>query len=158
VGASANPDALRILGSSRYLITRNSIDCGWPDPAATGINIFGNNTSKSASVIVIDNDVTMSAPEGIVFANNSAGIEVGGVATGAAALNNRVRGRAAAALSVFDRSGNIPANITFVANDVAGFQGSIADVFVDSGVAGTLIIGPQMHVEDRGSSTTVVTK
>jgi hypothetical protein len=158
VGGSANPDALRILGSGTYLIIHNSIDCGWLDPAATGINIFGNNRSNSKSAIVIDNDVIMSAPEGIVFAANSAGIEVGGVATGIEALNNRVRGRAAAALSVFDRSGNTPANITFVANDIAGFQGSIADVFVDAGVSGTLIVGPQMHVQDLGSSTTVVTK
>jgi hypothetical protein len=158
LGSVANPDALRILGSGTYLIMHNSIDCGWPDPAATAINIYGNNRSNSKSAIVIDNDVTMSAPEGIVFATNSAGIEVGGAATGVAALNNRVRGRAAVALSVFDRSGNTPANITFVANDIAGFQGSIADVFVDAGVSGTVIVGRQMHIEDRGSGTIVVTK
>jgi hypothetical protein len=158
LGSSPNPDALRIVGSGTYLIIHNSIDCGWPDAAATGINVYGNIISNSKSAIVIDNDVTMSAPEGIVFAANSAGIEVGGVATGVAALNNRVRGRAAVAFSVFDRNGNTPANITFVANDLAGFQGSIADIFVDTGVSGTLIVGPQMHVEDRGSGTVVLAK
>jgi hypothetical protein len=158
VGSSANPDALRIVGSGIYLIIHNSIDCGWPDAAATGINVYGNILSNSKSAIVIDNDVTMSAPEGIVFATNSAGIEVGGVAAGVEVLNNRVRGRAAVALSVFDRNGNIPANITFVANDLGRFQGSIADIFVDAGVSGTLIVGPQMHVEDHGSGTVVVAK
>jgi hypothetical protein len=157
-GPAMNPDAVRILGSGRYLITHNSIDCGWPEPTATGLNVYGNIRSSSNSAVVIDNDVTMSAPEGIAFATNSAGIEIGGVAAGAAAINNRVRGRAAAALSVYDRSGNIPADTTLIGNDFVGFQGSIGDVFVDAGVSGTVIVGPQMRIEDRGSSTTVVTK
>jgi hypothetical protein len=55
------------------------------------------------------------------------------------------------------RNGVSPANITFVANDIAGFQGSTADVFVDAGVAGTTIVGPKMHVEDRSLGTVVVT-
>lgn len=82
IGGSANPDAIRIVGSGNYLITHNSIDCGWPDPSATGINIFGQNISPATSAIVIDNDVTMSAPAGIMYATTSAGIEVGGVAMG----------------------------------------------------------------------------
>jgi hypothetical protein len=48
-------------------------------------------------------------------------------------LNNRIRGRASAALSVIDQSGGMPGNNAFVSNDVSGFQSSVADIFVDAG-------------------------
>jgi len=32
---TANPDAIRIVGTGLYLIAHNSIDCGWPDATAT---------------------------------------------------------------------------------------------------------------------------
>ena len=156
VGGAANPDAFRIVGSGDYLVTHNSIDCGWPEPTAAGINIFGQNISKTTSAIVVENDVTMSAPGGITFATNSAGIEVGGFAAGVEVMNNKIKGSAGAALAVSARNGASPGTTTFLSNDIAAFKGSIADVFVDAGSTGTLIVGPQMHVENRGSGTVVV--
>jgi hypothetical protein len=42
--------------------------------------VQGNAGLSEASAIVVDNDVTMSAPEGTVFGANSAGIEIRGFA------------------------------------------------------------------------------
>jgi len=68
-----------VVGSGSYLIAHNSIDCGWAD-GATGINVFARAFAPEASAIVVDNDVTMSAPEGTVFGASSAGIQIRGFA------------------------------------------------------------------------------
>ena len=158
IGPSANPDTIRVVGSGSYLIAHNSIDCGWADGVATGINIIGQPSPlrPEASAIVVDNDITMSAPEGTVFGANSAGIEIRGFAQGNSVLNNRIRGRARAALAVLDQNGGIPGNNSFVANDLDGFQSSLADIFVDAGVTNTVVIGRQASVEDHGSGTMIV--
>ena len=104
----------------------------------------------------MDNDVTMSAPEGTVFGANSAGIEIRGFAQGNSVLNNRIRGRARAALAVLGQNGGIPGNSSFVSNDLSGFQSSLADIFVDAGVTNTFVIGRQATVQDHGSGTVVV--
>ncbi len=153
LGAS---DAIRIAGSGSYLIAHNSVDCGWADGAAVGINVFGLSAAPEASAIVMDNDVTMSAPEGTVFGPNSAGIEIKAFAKGNSVLNNRIRGRASAALSVIGQNGGIPGNSSFVSNDLDGFQSSLADVFVDAGATNTVFIGRQARVENRGIGTVVV--
>jgi hypothetical protein len=41
MGGSANPDAIRVVGAGSYLIAHNSVDCGWVDGAAAGINVIG---------------------------------------------------------------------------------------------------------------------
>src|SRR2546430_7534149 len=48
----------------------------WADGGATGINVFAQAFAPEASAIVVDNDVTMSAPEGMVFGASSAGIQI----------------------------------------------------------------------------------
>ena len=71
-------------------------------------------------------------------------------------LNNRIRGRARAAFSMVAAGGGVPANNTFVSNDVAGFQPSLAGVFIDTGVANTVVVGPPLSVEDHGVGTIIV--
>lgn len=156
MGGAANPDAIRVVGSGSYLIAHNSIDCGWADGTATGINVFGQGVSAEASAIVVDNDVTMSAPDGTVFSANSAGIEIRGFAQSNSVLNNRIRGRANAALSVLDQNAGIPGNTSFVSNDLDGFQASLADIFVDVGATNTFVIGRQASVADHGTGTMIV--
>jgi hypothetical protein len=157
-GGTANPDVIRAVGAGSYLIAHNSIDCGWPDATATGINVIGQPPplAPEASAVVMDNVVTMSGPEGTVFAANSAGIEIRGFAHGNSVLNNRIRGHANAALTVLNQNGGIPGNNSFVANNLDGFRSSLADIFVDAGATNTFVIGRQASVEDRGSGTIVV--
>ena len=123
-----------------------------------GIRVHGNPGLGEviARAIVADNDVTMSAPEGTVFGANSAGIEIIGCAQGNVVLNNRIRGRARAALSVAAQGMGISGNNTFVLNDLGGFQSSLADVFVGAGVTNTLVVGMQATVEDHGTGTFIV--
>ncbi len=155
-GGAANPDALRIVGSGSYVIAHNTIDCGWTEGTATGINVFGQSSAlPETGAIVADNDVTMSAPDGTVFASNSAAIEIGGAAQGNAVLNNRMHGRAGAALAVVGRNGQTPGNTTFVSNDLQDFQPSLAGVFVDAGVTSTIIVEGPTSIQDHGSGTVV---
>jgi hypothetical protein len=156
MGSSANPDAIRIVGPGSYLVAHNTIDCGWTDGAATGINVIGQAPPRTAAnAVILDNDINMSAPNGTMFTPNSAGIEIRGYAQGASVLNNRMKGRARAALSVLQNVG-IPGSNAFISNDVSGFKSSIADVFVDVGATNTIVIGTQAGVEDHGSGTTVI--
>ena len=156
-GVTGGADAIRIVGSGSYLITHNSIDCGWANGAATGINVFAQAFAPEASAIVVNNDITMSAPEGTVFGGaSSAGIAIRGFAQANWVLNNRIRGRARAALAVMDLSGGIPGNNSFVANDLDGFQSSLTDIFVDAGVTNTAVIGRPARVEDHGTGTVIV--
>jgi hypothetical protein len=157
-GVTGGSDAVRVVGSGSYLIAHNSIDCGWASGADTGINLIGNGNgySPEVSAIVVDNDISMSAQEGTVFGASSAGIGIRGYAQGNSVLNNRIRGRARAALAVNAQNAGIPGNNSFVANDLDGFQSSLADVFVDAGVTNTALIGHQVLVEDHGTGTVVV--
>ena len=155
-GVTGGADEIRVVGSGSYLIAHNSIDCGWANGAATGINVFANSFAPEAGAIVVDNDINMSAPEGTVFGASSAGIVIGGFAQGNSVLNNKIRGSAGAALAVVDRNAGIPGNTSFVANDLDGFQSSLADIFVDAGVTNTFVIGRQGRVEDHGNGTVVV--
>jgi hypothetical protein len=156
-GGAAQPDAIRVLGPGSYLIAHNSVDCGWADGEATGINVIGQASPLGeAGAVIVDNDITMSAPEGTVFDTNSAGIEVRGFVQGNSVLNNKIRGRAGAALAEVVQNGRIPGNNSFVANDLDGFQSSLADIFIDAGVTSTFVIGRQATVQDNGSGTVVV--
>jgi hypothetical protein len=97
----------------------------------------------------------MSAPEGTVFGDDNAAIKIKGFAGGNVVLNNRIRGRARAGLSVDVFRGGTPANNAFILNRFDGFEASRADVFVGAGVTNTLIVG-EGSVEDHGTGTTIV--
>jgi hypothetical protein len=155
-----DPDVIHAVGSGSYVIAHNSIECRW----ATGAGIHLQGPPRLGEIItdavVVDNDVTMWAPEGTVFGDNSAGIDIRGFAQGNVVLNNRIRGRARAALAVIAQlqdtvQGN-PGNNTFVLNHLEGFQSSLADVFVGPDVTNTLVIGRQATVEDQGIDTLIV--
>jgi hypothetical protein len=155
-GVTGGADAIRVVNSGSYVIAHNSIDCGWANGAAAGINVFAGAFSPEASAIVVDNDVNMSAAEGTVFAASSAGIVIRGFAQGNSVLNNRLRGRAGVALGVSILNAGIPGNNSFVANDLDGFQSSLADIFVDAGVTNTAVIGRQARIEDHGIGTVII--
>jgi hypothetical protein len=152
--AGVTPDGIHAVGSGSYLIARNSIVSEWA--AGAGIRVQGNPGLTEARAIVVDNDVTTSAPDGTVFGDNSAGIEIRGFAQGNMVLNNRIRGRARAALSVVAFRSGTPGNNTFVLNDLTGFQSSLADVFVDAGATNTVVVGKQDTVVDHGVGTLIV--
>jgi hypothetical protein len=140
--------------SNSYLITHNSVDVQWATGSAAGIRL----SMSTAHAIVVDNDVNMDAPEGTVFDDMSSGIEIaGGVHSDAhdnVILNNRIRGRARAAVSVTQNGVGV-ANTAVVLNRLDDFEPSLADVFVGDGVMNTLIIGPGT-VEDHGVGTVIV--
>lgn len=154
ISGGTNPDMIRLVGAGSYLVTHNSIDCGWTDAGATGINMIGQGPPlvPEASAVVVDNDVTMSASSGTA----NAAIEIRGFAGSNTVLNNRIGGRANIALSVLDQNGGLPASTSFVSNDLTGFQSSLADIFVDAGATNTFVIGHQGLVVDNGSGTVVV--
>jgi hypothetical protein len=106
--------------------------------------------------VVVDNDVNMDAPEGTVFDANSAAIDVRGNAQDNVILNNRIRGRARAALVVaINQPTMVATNNHFILNRLAHFEASFADVLVGPGVMNTLIVGPGT-VDDQGVGTEVV--
>jgi hypothetical protein len=151
---ATGPHAIRVVNAGSYVIAHNSIDCGWAQ--GQGIGVFSQFAEwPMERAIVVDNDVTMSPPEGTVFTAASAGIFIRGFAQGNVVLDNRIRGRARAALSVYVFRGGIPSNNAFVLNRFDDFEASLADVFVGPGVMNTRIIGPGT-VEDDGVGTVIV--
>jgi len=154
--------AIRVVHIGSYVIAHNSIDCGWGDDVQ-GIGVYSPVVDwPMERAIVVDNDVNMEAPEGRVFGPESAGIMIEGFAQGNVVLNNRIRGRARAALSVNvfpkapdPRPSGFPADNAFVLNRFDDFEASAADVFVDEGVTNTRIFGPGT-VEDHGVGTIIV--
>ena len=149
------PEAIRVANTGSYLIAHNSIDCRWPDAEAIGIGVFSQFADwPMERAIVVDNDVTMTPPEGTVFGLLSAGINIRGFAQGNVVLNNRIRGRARAALSVDVFRGGIPDNNALVLNRFDDFEASVADVFVGDLVTNTRIVGPG-KIEDHGIGTVI---
>jgi hypothetical protein len=148
-------DAIKIQGSGSYMVAHNSIDTAWTNGAGIRLRDLPALGAAIERAIVVNNDVTMSAPEGTVFGTGSAGIEIRGYGQGNVILNNRIRGRARAALSVAGQGAGIPGNNTFVLNDHDGLKSSLADVFVGPGVTNTLVVGVQNTVEDHGVGTII---
>jgi hypothetical protein len=135
-----SPDAIHAFGTGSYRIAHNSIQSDWATGA--GIRVHAKFAGwPITGAIVVDNDVTMSAPENAVFGTNSAGIEIRGYAHGSVVLNNRIRGRARAALAVVSQDAGVPDNSEFVSNDLEGFQPSLAGVLVDAGATNTHVVG-----------------
>ena len=96
------------------MVAHNSIDAAWTNGAGIRLRDLPALGAAIERAIVVDNDVTMSAPEGTVFGTGSAGIEIRGYGQGNVILNNRIRGRARAALSVAGQGAGVPGNNTFV--------------------------------------------
>jgi len=156
------PQAIRVAnGLGSYLIAHNRIDCGWPGRDAEGIGVFSQVAEwPMTGAIVLDNDITMSAPAGTVFGDFSAAIGVYGFTEDTVVRNNRIQGRARAALSipVFPlppQVAAVPANNAFILNRFDDFQASEADVFVGFGALNTRIVGAGT-IEDLGIGTTIV--
>ena len=131
------PDVIHAAGSGQYFIAHNSIASEWASGA--GIRVQGRAWSPEANAIIVNNDIAMSAPEHTIFRANSAGIEIRGWAQSNAVRNNRIRGRARAALAVVVQNGEIPRKNTFFSNDLKGFQATLNNVSVDADVIDTII-------------------
>jgi hypothetical protein len=155
--AAPRPEVIRIANIGSFEIYRNRINCEWPDPDAIGIGVFSQFAAWPVEhATVLDNDVSMSPPFGTVFSVLSAGIDIRGFTQGNTVANNRIRGRARAALAVDDFKGGIPANNAFVNNRFDDFEASRADVFVGVGVTDTLVLGQRGTVEDHGINTVIM--
>lgn len=151
------PEAIRVVNIGSYVIAHNVIDCQWPDPDAIGIGVFSQFADwPMADAVVVDNEVTMSPPDGVVFGNLSAGIDIRGFAHGNFVGNNIIRGRARAAVAVDVFNGGVPANTAFVLNRFDDFDASFADVIVDNNVTDTLILGQKGTVNDQGINTVIL--
>jgi len=109
-----------------------------------------------ADALVVDNEVAMSPPEGVLFGDFSAGIDIRGFAHGNIVGNNMIRGRARAAVAVDVFNGGIPSNTKFVLNRFDGFDASVADVIVGNGVSETLILEQKGTINDHGSNTVIL--
>lgn len=156
---SSQIDVIRLVNTGSYLIAHNSIDCLLPQTGGTsvlGIGVFSQFAEWPMDrAIVVDNDVTMSPPRGTVVGPDSAGINIRGFTEGSVVLNNRIRGRATAAISVNVYQGGIPGSNAFVLNRFHDFEASVADISVSEGVVNTRVAGPGT-VEDHGIGTQIV--
>jgi hypothetical protein len=148
------PNAIHTIVAGSTVIAHNAIRSAWA--TGSGILVHGTPGLAEAGAIVVDNEVTMVAPEGTVFGAHSAGIEILGFAQHNVVLQNRIRGRGSAALAVVDEDAGMPGNTTFVLNDLTRFQSALADVVIDAGVTNTLIVGRQRSVVDHGVGTVIV--
>jgi hypothetical protein len=147
-------DVIHVTGTGSYLVSGNSVHSRWA--AATGIRVQGPAAVwPIKGAVVVDNDINMDAPEGTVFDANSAAIDVRGNAQDNIIQNNRIRGRARAALVVANQTSEVTKNNHFILNRLAHFEASFADVFVGPRVMDTLIVGPGT-VDDQGVGTAVV--
>jgi hypothetical protein len=147
-------DVIHVTGTGSYLVSGNSVHSQWA--AATGIRVQGQAAEwPIIGAVVVDNDINMDAPEGTVFDANSAAIEVRGNAQDNIIQNNRIRGRARAALVVANQTSEVTSNNHFILNRLAHFEASFADVLVGPRVIDTLIVGPGT-VDDQGVGTHVV--
>jgi hypothetical protein len=153
-GPAPRPEVIRVVNLGSYLIAHNSIDCRWAQ--ATGIGVFSQFAPWPIEAAVVSgNTVTMAAPEGTVFGEDSAGIAVRGFAKRNVVLSNSIRGRAAKALSVTAFRGGLPSDTAFILNRLDDFEASAADVVVADGVLNTQIVGPG-SVQDHGTGTVIV--
>jgi hypothetical protein len=134
-----------------YVIAHNSIDVEWPTGSAAGISV----RQSIRHAIVVDNEINMKAPEGTIFDDRSAGIEITGTSRDDVVQGNRIRGHARAALSVGPPSPFGSANNAFILNHLEDFKASLAGIFVGEGVTNTLIVG-QGTVEDHGIGTVIL--
>jgi hypothetical protein len=144
-------DAVRLVNGGSILMANNSVECKWPN--AAGINVFSPFAEwPTEHVIVEDNNVLMSPSPGTALGDFSAGISIRGFAHGIVIRHNTISGRAGAALSMYAFRGGVPADNALIDNRLEGFEATVADIFVGSGVARGHIVGPG-SVSDHGSAT-----
>jgi hypothetical protein len=144
------------LGS--YLIAHNSVHARWATGSGFGIDVRSQSQFSQWSIsgaIIVDNDVNMDAPAGTAFTVNSAGIHILGNATGNSAQDNRIHGRARAALAVAAQGG-LASDNTFALNRLDDFDASFADVSVGVDVLNTQILGQKGTIDDQGTNTVIV--
>lgn len=169
VGSAARNQVIRVVNIGKYVIAHNSIDCAWANSEGEGIGVFSQYSAWPIEhAVVVDNDITMSAPAGTAFTEFSAGIAVYGFANANVVRRNTIHGSARAALSipVFTRVGEptpAPADNAFTRNRFVGFTPSSMSaslpanfIYVGSQALRTRIVGatPDMVV-DHGSQTTI---
>jgi len=157
-GRPTNLQAIRAVNTGSFLIAHNKIECQWGHPDVQGIGVFSQVAEwPMEGAIVVDNEVTMSPPEGVLFTNRSGGITISGFAQGNVVMANRIRGRGRAALSVtVFFAGGITADNTLARNHVDDFDASQADVFIGPGVTDTLVFEQRGTIEDQGVNTVIV--
>jgi hypothetical protein len=109
-----------------------------------------------ADAVVVDNEVTMSPPESVLFGDFSAGIDIRGFAHGNFVGNNIIRGRARAAVAVDVFNGGVPANTAFFLNRFDNFDASVAGVIVGNSVSDTLILGQKGTINDHCINTVIL--
>jgi hypothetical protein len=151
------PEVIRVVNTGSYVIAHNTVHCEWPDPDAKGIGVFSQIAGwPMEHAVVMDNSVTMSPPPGVIFGDLSAGIEIRGFTRDNVVANNRIRGRARAALAVDPFKGGVPGNNAFIHNRLDDFEASSADIVLGGGVTDTLLLGQGGTVEDHGVNTVIV--
>jgi hypothetical protein len=151
------PEAIRVANIGTYVIADNVIHSEWPDPDAIGIGVFSQFAAWPVTdAVVLNNTVTMSPPEGVVFGSYSAGIDIRGFVQDNEIGNNTIRGHARAAIGIDVFNGGSPADTALVLNRFDDFEPSAADVVVDEGVTNTLNLGQKGTVSDQGINTLIV--
>jgi hypothetical protein len=149
-------DVIHIIGPGSFVVAHNTITCQWTSGMQAGIRLHSRAGQTISRAVVVDNDINMAAPASTTtFGAASAAIEVRGPGDGAMVMNNRIRGRANFAFSVAAQSGT-PQGTVFVMNDLQGFTSAQADLFVDTGGTGTVLVGSPSKVEDHGTGTVIV--
>lgn len=144
-------DAVRLVGAGSMLMSNNTVECKWPNAAA--IQVFSPFAEwPTEHVTVEDNVVLMSPPQGVALGDFSAGISIRGFARGVVVRRNHLSGRARAALSMYAFRGGVPADNALIENSLDGFQSTMSDIFVGSGVARGHIAGPG-SLSDHGTAT-----
>src|SRR5262245_20475597 len=139
-------DGVRILGSGKYLVTRNSINCAFEN--AAGIRLQSNSSTAALTEAIVEkNKITMALPEGFAPGDQSAGIELRRFCVGNRILNNEISGRARAALALVSESTPVnpgvfltPSDNTLVNNKHHRFIHSLADVLIGERVTNTVIV------------------
>ena len=160
VGRSGLPgqfvDALRLIGSGEYVVEKNQFDCGFENAAVVRLG----GTTKA---VIRQNEVVASVPTGKVPGLQSAGVQVQGSANDNQILENRIKGRARAAISVIfsnfaldkaNGTGN-PLGTTFQGNNLQQFAPTVATVEVGPGAQNTRIVGGSGTLIDNGIGTVV---
>ncbi|MBV9073846.1 MAG: hypothetical protein JOZ10_09460 [Acidobacteria bacterium] len=128
-----------------------------PQLQAIGIGVFSQFSAwPMQHAVVLDNETAMSPPKGKTFGALNAGIEVRGFVADSVLADNRIRGRARAALAVDPFKGFVPVNTSLSENRLDDFEAALADLVVGAGVKDTLLLGQEGTLEDQSSVNTMV--
>ena len=161
VGRSGLPgqfvDALRLIGSGEYLVEKNQFDCGFENAAVVRLG----GTKKA---VIRQNEIVASVPSGKLPGEQSAGVQVQGSANDNEILENRIKGRSRAAISVIfsdfqldkptGTDGN-PSATKFQGNNVQQFAPTVATVEIGAVAKDTTIAGGSGTLIDHGLGTVV---